>query len=102
MKVRGDLPPSRAFTLEPQPDKPGFVLARFYENAVPYTETLEEEAVTGWEYDEYYLEFPDSNGLEAEIEADYDRYLEMAKNPDSGRYEARSGASDNKEEKYNA
>lgn len=90
MKVRGDLPPSGAFTLEPRPDKPGFVLARFYENAKRYTETVEGEDISGWEYDEYYLEFPVSDGLGADIEANYDRYLEMAKSPDDGRYEARS------------
>lgn len=89
MKVRGDSPPI-AFTLEEQPNKPDFVLARFRENAAQYTETLEEETVSGWEYDEYYLEFPASEDLEAEIEANYDRYLEMAKKPDDGRYEAQT------------
>ena len=32
MKVRGDLPPSNAFTVEAQPQKPGVALVRFYEN----------------------------------------------------------------------
>lgn len=89
MRVRGDLPPL-AYTVEEQPDKPGVVLARFRENATPYTETFEDETTSGWEYDEYYLEFSASEGLEADIEANYDRYLEMAKNPDDGRYEAQT------------
>ena len=35
MRVRGDLAPSNAFSLEEQPKKPGFVLVRFYGNVEP-------------------------------------------------------------------
>lgn len=78
MRVKGGLQPS-AFTLEDQPKKPGYVLARFYENAVPYTETRDGLVTSGYEYDEYDLELPKTLTLESEIESQYETYLEQAK-----------------------
>lgn len=79
MRVRGDFAPSAAFTLEQQPDRPGYVLARFFENAREYKETREDQTTTGWEYDEYHLLLADSGGLDADIEAGYVSYLAQAK-----------------------
>lgn len=79
MKVRGDLPPSAAFTLEEQPNKPGFFLARFFENAEPFTETKDGLTISGYQYDEYHLELEDRPGLEADIERQYEAYLNEAK-----------------------
>ena len=58
MKVRGDNAPANAFSLEEQPDKPGYCLVRFYENVTPFSETQGELTVSGFEYDEYHLELP--------------------------------------------
>ena len=69
MKVNGSINPPR-FTLETNPRRPNFRLARFHENAI--------ETENGWEYDEYCLEFPTSDTLEAEIEAHYGEYLKRA------------------------
>ena len=69
MKVSSSMSPL-AFTLETNPRRPNFRLARFHANAI--------ETENGWEYDEYCLEFPTSDTLEAEIEAHYGEYLKRA------------------------
>ncbi len=79
MKVRGDLPPSGAFTLEEQPNRPGFVLVRFYENARPFEETLDGLTSKGYEYDEYHLELENYGGLSDDIMGNYEGYLAQAK-----------------------
>lgn len=79
MKVRGDNAPSNAFTLEEQPKKPGYVLARFYENAQEFTDTQGDLTISGWEYDEYRLELAQYDGMEEDILAGYDGYLAQAK-----------------------
>ena len=63
MKVRGDNAPANAFSLEEQPDKPGYCLVRFYENVAPFSETQGELTISGFEYDEYYLELPFYDGI---------------------------------------
>lgn len=82
MRVRGDTQPSNAFSLEEQPKKPGFFLARFYENAREFTEEQGGLTVSGWEYDEYHLELADTGNLEADILNNYDAFLEQAKAAD--------------------
>lgn len=79
MKVRGDIQPAATFSLTPIPNRPGYVLARFYENARPYTDARDGETVSGYEYDEYRLTLPQTATLEAEIEAQYSLYLEQAR-----------------------
>ena len=69
MKVSSSVSPL-AFTLETNPRRPNFRLTRFHENAI--------ETESGWEYDEYCLEFPTSDTLEAEIVAHYGEYLKRA------------------------
>ena len=69
MKVSSSVSPL-AFTLETNPRRPNFRLTRFHANAI--------ETENGWEYDEYCLEFPTSDTLEAEIEAHYGEYLKRA------------------------
>ncbi len=79
MRVRGDLQPSNAFTLEEQPNDPGRVLARFYENVAPFTEKQGELTISGYEYDEYKLELDDYEGLEEDILNNFEGYLAQAK-----------------------
>lgn len=81
MKVKGSSSPGSAFSIELQPNAPGMVLVRFYENAHEYTEQQEgiEESIHGWEYDEYILELFATDTLEADIENQYDMYLQQAK-----------------------
>lgn len=79
MKVRGDLLPSGAFTLEEQPNHPDFVLVRFYENAHPFEETLDGLTSKGYEYDEYHLELENYGGLSDDIMSNYEGYLAQAK-----------------------
>lgn len=79
MRVRGDVQPSNAFTLEEQPKKPGFCLVRFFENAKEFSEKEEGLTVSGWEYDEYHLELADTGSLDEDVLNNYDALLEQAK-----------------------
>lgn len=79
MKVRGDLPPSNAFSLEAQPKKPGFALVRFYEHVEPFEETRGDLTISGFEYDEYHLELPDIDGLQDDVLNNFNRYIIEAK-----------------------
>ena len=79
MRVRGDVQPSNAFTLEEQPKKPGYYLVRFFENAQEFSEEQGELTVSGWEYDEYHLELADTGSLEEDVLNNYDALLEQAK-----------------------
>ena len=79
MRVRGDVQPSNAFTLEEQPKKPGYYLVRFFENAQEFSEEKEGLTVSGWEYDEYHLELADTGSLEEDVLNNYDAVLEQAK-----------------------
>ena len=83
MRVRGDLPPSNAFTLEQQPKKPGYILARFFENVAPFEETIESLTIRGYEYDEYQLELIDTGDLQADILNRYDYYMGTAQLQDT-------------------
>ena len=79
MRVRGDVQPSNAFTVEEQPKKPGFCLVRFFENPQEFSEEKEGLTVSGWEYDEYHLELADTGSLEEDVLNNYDALLEQAK-----------------------
>ncbi len=95
MRVRGDVQPSNAFTLEEQPKKPGYYLVRFFENAQEFSEEKEGLTVSGWEYDEYHLELADTGSLEEDVLNNYDALLEQAKAAEA---EAEGGGSDDLEE----
>ena len=69
MKVRGDNAPANAFSLEEQPDKPGYCLVRFYENVAPFSETQ----------GEYHLELPFYDGIYDDILGSFDGYFAQAK-----------------------
>lgn len=83
MKVTGDNKPSEKFTVEKQPKKPGYVLVRFFENAKEYSTTIDETKYSGWEYDEYHLELKDTGDIKADIEGNYDVFLNQAKMSES-------------------
>lgn len=84
MRVRGDLQPSNAFTLEEQPKKPRFFLVRFFENAQEFEETKDGLTVRGWEYDEYHMELEDTGSLADDVLNNFDALLEQAKLADTG------------------
>lgn len=99
MRVRGDVQPSNAFTVEEQPKKPGFCLVRFFENPQEFSEEQGELTVSGWEYDEYHLEMADTGSLEEDVLNNYDALLEHAKAAEA---EAEGGGSDDLEERVAA
>lgn len=79
MKVTADFPPESRFTVEPIPNKKGFCLARFYDNVEEYSQVMDGETTTGWQYDEYHLELRNSGSLKKDIEGNYDVYFKEAK-----------------------
>lgn len=79
MRVRGSVAPPNAFTVEEQPDKPGFCLVRFYENVEPYQEEQHGKTIHGYEYDEYHLLVADYDGLGDDVLNNFDGYLAQAK-----------------------
>lgn len=79
MKVRGSVAPPNAFTLEEQPNKPGYCLIRFFENVQPYQEEQHGRTVNGFEYDEYHLEVADYDGLADDVLNNFDGLLTQAK-----------------------
>lgn len=99
MRVRGDVQPSNAFTVEEQPKKPGFCLVRFFENPQEFSEEQGELTVSGWEYDEYHLEMADTGSLEEDVLNNYDALLEQAKAAEA---ENEDGGSDDLEERVAA
>lgn len=99
MRVRGEVQPSNAFTVEEQPKKPGFCLVRFFENPQEFSEEQGELTVSGWEYDEYHLEMADTGSLEEDVLNNYDALLEQAKAAEA---EAEGGGSDDLEERVAA
>lgn len=75
MKVHGSQKPE-PFSIEPVPNKPGWFLCRFTENAREYSD----EEFTGWEYDEYRLEQTGlKESLARDIPGNYDVFLAAAK-----------------------
>ena len=76
MRVRGDNNPG-TISIEAIPNKPGWCLVRFYENAQEYSEQLEELTITGREYDEFHLEQPTIS--QEDIEGNLEGYLRAAK-----------------------
>jgi len=65
--------------MEAQPQKPGFVLVRFYENVKPFEETRDGLTISGYEYDEYHLELADTGDLQGDILNLFEYYFEVAK-----------------------
>lgn len=79
MRVRGSVAPNNAFTVEEQPDQPGYALIRFYENVGTYQEEQHGKTIHGFEYDEYHLLVADYDGLESDIMNTFEGYLAQAK-----------------------
>ena len=78
MRARGDSNPG-SYSISQQPKKPGYVLVRFFENARQATG----EDASGWEYDEYHLELPESEGTADAINASDGSYREQARRADT-------------------
>ena len=79
MKVHADNAPVGRFSVEYIPNKLGWSLARFYENPHEYTQRLDDQTITGWEYDEYHLELRTTGYLAKDIEGNFDVYFQEAK-----------------------
>lgn len=98
MKVKGSAQPQAAYSIEAQPKKQGVCLVRFYENVAEYTD----DNASGWQYDEYHLEMPDTGGLAADVAANFDMLLLQAKTAELGATEAAKTVSQRKLEELSA
>lgn len=65
--------------MERQPDKPGFVRVRFYENVQAFSEQDGELTISGYEYDEYRIEVRDNGRVHDFVLQNFDRLLAQAK-----------------------
>jgi len=72
VRVRGDNAPPGAYSMAPQPGRPGYVCVRLYENA----QQVAPEAY--WAYDEYQIIVPYRADLQADIEANISEWLSTA------------------------
>jgi len=73
MKVISKSAPPGAYKIEPCPDHQGMARIALYENARKVTVEVH------WEYDEYIVEAPYSDGLAADIENHYARWISEAR-----------------------
>ena len=53
MKVNASCAPNKNFRVEEIPDKPGFALARFFENVVENEKKIDDKTIKEYNYDEY-------------------------------------------------
>lgn len=83
MKVKGSKAPSGAYSMEPQPNKPGYAMMRFYENVEEYTD----DDFTGWQWDEYSVLVLNRDGLAAEVENNLAFWVQLAKDAEASAIE---------------
>ncbi len=83
MKVKGSKAPSGAYNIEPQPNKPGYMMVRFYENVEEYTD----DDFAGWQWDEYHVLVLNRDGLAAEIENNLAFWVQLAKDAEASEAE---------------
>ena len=83
MKVKGSKAPSGAYNIEPQPNKPGYMMVRFYENVEEYTD----DDFTGWQWDEYSVLVLNRDGLAAEVESNLAFWVQLAKDAEASAIE---------------
>lgn len=79
MKVNASCAPSKNFRVEQTPDKPGFALARFFENVQEVEEDEDDNITKSYVYDEYHLELLYYDNIEADIKANFDNMINQAK-----------------------
>lgn len=81
MKVQGSKKPPE-YLIEPAIGQPGMCTVRLTENAVEVPVSEELGGGTMWEYDEYILTLRDTGGLQIDIPAMLDMYMDTARRQD--------------------
>lgn len=74
MRVRGDISPN-TISIETYPQQEGYVEIRLRENVTEVTEQINEQPVKFFEYDEYLMIIPNRDGLQKEIETNFDEWV---------------------------
>lgn len=74
MRVRGDVSPN-TISIETYPQQEGYVEIRLRENITEQTEQINEQPVKYFDYDEYLLVVPNREGLQKDIETNFDEWI---------------------------
>ena len=74
MRVRGDASPN-TISIETYPQQDGYVEIRLRENITEQTEQVDEQQVKYFDYDEYLLVVPNREGLQNEIETNFEDWV---------------------------
>lgn len=74
MRVRGDVSP-KPISIETYPQQEGYVEIRLRENITEQTEQINEQPVKYFDYDEYLLVVPNREGLQNEIETNFEDWV---------------------------
>ena len=79
MKVNASCAPNKNFRVEKIPNKPGFALARFFENVVGNEKKIDDKTIKEYNYDEYHLILPYYDNIEKDIPANIENLMTQAK-----------------------
>lgn len=79
MKVNASCAPNKNFYVEEIPNKPGFALARFFENVVENEKKIDDKTIKEYNYDEYHLIMPYYDNIEKDISANIENLMIQAK-----------------------
>ena len=79
MKVNASCAPNKNFRVEEIPDKPGFALARFFENVVENEKKIDDKTIKEYNYDEYHLIMPYYDNIEKDVSANIENLMTQAK-----------------------
>ena len=74
MRARGDVSP-KTISIETYPQQEGYVEIRLRENITEKTEQINEQPVKYFDYDEYLLVVPNREGLQNEIETNFNDWV---------------------------
>lgn len=79
MKVNASCAPNKNFCVEEIPNKPGFALARFFENVVENEKKIDDKTIKEYNYDEYHLIIPYYDNIEKDVSANIENLMIQAK-----------------------
>lgn len=74
MRIRGDVLPN-TISIEPYPQQKGYAEIRLRENITEATEQVNDQEVKFFEYDEYLMVVPNRDGLQNEIETNFEDWI---------------------------
>jgi len=84
MKIHGDTKPTESFVIHEMPDKPNFVMIRFFENAEEIVDKIvnedgKKEKVKSWVWDEWHLEQFNTGDMQTDVTNNFEMFLQAAR-----------------------